>query len=280
MSERASLLVSVAFLAAVAMLSTAALDVATWYRTNRKLQVGTDTAALTAAQALPDSTSRARALAGTGRVSFSTTVVPNDTVTVERKAASPGLLGGVLTGSPSVSTKAVARAGLPSRARWAAPVAVDARIATFSSAGCPCWRRQTTLELSRSAQLLDLDGSRGGTAPSAFATWIREGFDRYMQPGWYHASPVEKVSSPLVRSALMDRYGSELLLPVYRQVRRSGEKVEYHVVGWSAFHLSGLDWHASSPRLHGWFERVIWEGMQSESRSENDFGVRTVALVS
>jgi hypothetical protein len=279
MSERASLLVSVAFLAAVAMLSTAALDVATWYRTTRKLQAGTDTAALTAAQALPDSLQKARALAGDGTVSFSTTVVPNDTVTVQRTAPSPGFMGGVLAGSPHVATKAIARAAVPSKARWAAPLAVDVRVAPLSGPGCPCWHKQTTLELDRFARLVDLDGSRGGTGAAAFATWIREGFDRYMQPGWYHASPAAKVSSPLVRSALAERYGSELLLPVYRQTRRRGEKVEYHVVGWSAFHLTGLDWNTSSPRLHGWFERVIWEGMQSESRSENDFGVRTVALV-
>jgi hypothetical protein len=278
MSERASLMVSVAFLAAVAMASTAALDVATWYRTNRKLQAGTDTAALTAAQALPDDPGRARTLAGEGEVELSTTVLPNDTVTVERKAASPGLLGGMFVRASDVSAKAVARAAVPSKARWAAPVAVDARVAPLSGPGCPCWNRAATLELGGDVRLLELDGSRGGTSPATFATWIREGFDAYMRPGWYASD--SKVSSPQVRRALAERYGSELLLPVYRQERRRGEKVEYHVVGWSAFHLTGLDWHASSHRLHGWFERVIWEGVQGESSPANDFGVRTVALVS
>jgi hypothetical protein len=279
MSERASLMVSVAFLAAVAMASSAALDVSTWYRTNRKLQAGTDTAALTAAQALPDDPTRARTLAGAGTVELSSTVVPNDTVTVERKAPSPGLLGGMFLHNSGVSARAVARAAVPTKARWAAPVAVDARVGALSEPGCPCWNTPTTLELGADATLVDLDGSRGGTKGATFATWIREGFDAYMRTGWYGSNTAE-VSSPRVRRALAERYGSELLLPVYRQTRRRGEKVEYHVVGWSAFHLTGLDWHASSHRLHGWFERVIWEGVQGESSPANDFGVRTVALVS
>jgi putative Flp pilus-assembly TadE/G-like protein len=276
MNDRASLLVSVMFLTAVAGLSAAALDVSTWYRTNRKQQAGTDGAALAGAQALPDDPRTARSLAGAGKVTFSTSVLPNDTITVRRSVPARGFLAGMLGGSAQIKTKAVARAGLLSKARWTAPIGVDARQRALSGPGCPCWNRSTTVPF----RLIDLDGSRGGTGADVFGSWIRDGFDGYMAPGWYSSDSGATLNSPQIRHALSERFGSELLFPIYHQTRRGAASVEYRVIGWAGFHLTGYSRHHNKSTLHGWFERVIWDGMQSESRSENDFGVRTVALIS
>lgn len=267
MTERGSLLVSVVFLTAVAGLSAAALDVSNWYRTQRKLQSGADGAVLAGAQALPQSPSAARTLAGDGKVTVSTAVLPNDTISISRKLSAPGVFSRMLGGSAQVEAKATARAALPSKARWASPFAVHLGHPQLSGHGCPCWKRAADVD----ARLLDL-GPSGTTA-----SWISEGFDGYMSTGWYSTSTKPDFASPRVRSALKDRVGSELLLPVYRQRQERNGKVRYRVVGWTGFHLTGFD--QTTFRLRGWFERVIWDGIQSQSGSENDFGVRTIALI-
>jgi Putative Flp pilus-assembly TadE/G-like len=272
MTERGSLFVSVAFLAAVAGLSAAALDISNWYRTNRKLQSGTDGAALAGAQALPDNPAAARKLAGGGKVTVSTTVIPNDTITVRRKQQAPGFVSSMLSGSRSVEATASARVGDLSKARFAAPIAADARHPLLAGSGCPCWNRTTTLGV----RLLDLGDDRRGTNTATIAGWIRRGFDGYLGRGWYATA---RGAAPEIRTALSERVGSDLLIPIYRQSRPGRDGVEYRVVGWAGFHLTGSDLRGSKTRLHGWFERVIWEGTQSENRSENDFGVRTIALI-
>lgn len=267
MTERGSLFVSVVFLTAVAGLSAAALDVSSWYRTNRKLKADTEGAVLAGAQALPDNLRAARSLAGDGEVTFSTDVLPNDTITVRRRLPATGFFGRMLSGPRQVEAEATARAGLPSKTRWASPVAVDERHPLLSGPGCPCWKQTTQVRV----QLLDL-GRRGTPAG-----WIRNGFDRYMSPGWYASGSSANSASPQVRSALQERVGSELLLPVYRENHRQNGAVRYRVVGWTGFHVTGFD--QTRRRLHGWFERVIWDGIQSQSGSEKDFGVRTIALI-
>jgi hypothetical protein len=266
MTERGSLLVSVVFLTAVAGLSAAALDISSWYRTNRKLQAHTDAAVLAGAQALPGNPRAARTLAGEGEVTFSTAVLPNDTITVRRKLPARGVFSQV-RGATQVEAEATARVGLPSKTRWASPVAVSEQHPQLSGSGCPCWKQKTHARV----QLLDL--GRSGTP----ATWIRNGFDRYMSSGWYATTTDAVASSPQVHGALKHRIGSELLLPVYREKRRQNGTFYYRVVGWTGFHLTGFD--ATKRRLHGWFERVIWDGIPSQSGSQNDFGVRTIALI-
>jgi Putative Flp pilus-assembly TadE/G-like len=283
MSERGSVFVSVAFLTAVAGLSAAALDVSSWYRTNRKLQSSTDGAALAGAQALPESPTAARTLVGDGTVTFSTTVVPNDTITVRRTHAAPGFFAGVLSGAREIVAEATARIGSPRKVRWAAPIGVDARHPKLSGPGCPCWKESTTLA-SRKARsgafrLIDLGRSRRGADARDHGNWIKSGFEGYTGLGWYHSDPSATIASRPVRFALRERSGSDLLFPIYRQTRGSGTAAQYRVVGWAGFHLTGFAIQGSSSTLSGWFERVIWDGIQSEFRSEHDFGVRTIALV-
>jgi Putative Flp pilus-assembly TadE/G-like len=283
MSERGSVFVSVAFLTAVAGLSAAALDVSSWYRTNRKLQSSTDGAALTGAQALPESPNAARTLVGDGTVTFSTTVVPNDTITVRRTHSTPGFFAGMLSGARQIVAEATARVGSPLKVRWAAPIGVDARHSKLSGPGCPCWNESTTLDSGKAGagafRLIDLGRSRRGAAATAHGDWIKSGFEGHMTLGWYPSDPAATIASRPVRSALQERSGSDLLFPIYRQAREGGTAAQYRVVGWAGFHLTGFEIKGSDSTLSGWFERVIWDGIQSELRSEHDFGVRTIALV-
>jgi hypothetical protein len=76
--------------------------------------------------------------------------------------------------------------------------------------------------------------------------------------------------------------GTELLFPVYDTLLGSGQNAQYHVIGWVAFHLTGYDKNRGNDyELQGYFTRVIWDGIQSQSKDQNlpDFGVYSVALV-
>ena len=51
------------------------------------------------------------------------------------------------------------------------------------------------------------------------------------------------------------------------------------MVGWVGFRLTGFDARGSSGKLDGYFTRVVWEGIQGERVTDDDFGARSVALV-
>lgn len=295
-SERGqALVVTLLFVFAVIGMAAAVLDVGSWYRADRKLQANADAAALAGAQELPESTSSASSVAldyarrndgglTAQGIRYRTTVVPNDTIEVTAERPAPGFFAKVIGfNSVQVRAKAVARAGAPSKARWAAPIGVEMTHPMLSGNGCPCWGKPTTLELDKvgpgAFHLINLDGSRGGTSPATLADWIENGLDAFMDLGWYYSDPGAKFNSSHVKDALTKRFGSELLFPIFSEVRGNGANLQYKVVGWAGFHLTGYDIKGSKSKLNGWFQRVIWEGIQSESAPERDFGVRTVRLV-
>lgn len=295
MSERGqSLVLTVVFLMVLVGMSALVLDAGSWYRADRKLQANADAAALAGAQALPEDPARAHALAldyanrndggvDASDITVSRGRVDDDTITVEAERPAPGFFANAFgLGSVQVRATASARSAVPGKARWAGPIGVDERHPLISGRRCPCWREETTLELNKvgpgAFRLLNLDGSRGGTGPGTLAEWIRTGFDGFMKLGWYYSDPGAKFNSSQVRNALTDRFGTELLFPIYRETRGGGANFEYNVVGWAGFHLTGYNIHGSNSKLFGWFERVIWEGIESED-SEDDFGVRTIALI-
>ena len=52
------------------------------------------------------------------------------------------------------------------------------------------------------------------------------------------------------------------------------------VIGWVAFHLTSFDTSGNTGDLHGWFTKVIWNGLQSNTNQHlPDFGVYSVELV-
>jgi hypothetical protein len=100
-----------------------------------------------------------------------------------------------------------------------------------------------------------------------------------MPLGAYNARSGNPFSSMDVEGSLADRIGTEILFPVYRKLIGSGTTAQYEVIGWVGFHLTGFALHGSSEKLFGYFTQVIWEGIQSETNSQPDFGARAIALV-
>ena len=100
-----------------------------------------------------------------------------------------------------------------------------------------------------------------------------------MPLNWYFSDPGAKFDSSHIQAALSTRIGTELLFPVYDDTRGGGSNFEYEVVGWVGFHLTGFDARGNSGKLDGYFTRVVWEGIQGERETDDDFGVRSVALV-
>ncbi len=101
-----------------------------------------------------------------------------------------------------------------------------------------------------------------------------------MPLNWYFSDPGAKFNSSQVKSAMQARVGDELLFPVYSDTRGGGANFEYYVIGWVGFHLTGFTAQGNGGTVSGWFERVIWEGIETEAADEeSDFGTRVVALV-
>ena len=284
---------TVVFLTVLLGMVALVLDVGSWYREQRATQSTADAAALAAAQALPESPADARVLAneyvaknggGEREITFSSRVLPNDTVTVRVERDAPGVFAKLFgISSVNVGARAVARAGGLAKARWAAPIGVDQRHPLLQCKPLPCFGEETTLDLEKvgpgAFRLLNLDGSKGGTGPGTLAEWVVRGFDGYMPLGWYRSDPGAKFNSSQVESAMNIRIGDELLFPIYLQTRENGANFEYEVHGWVGFVVTSFSGNGNHGTITGAFVRVIWEGIQSDAGTENDHGARAVALV-
>lgn len=284
-----TVLFMVALLGAVAMV----LDVGSWFREQRDTQSAADAAALAAAQALPETPSEAEVLAaeylganggGTPELTFSSTRLANDTISVKVTRQAPGVFAKLFgIDSVRVHGKASARAGAPDRARWAAPVGVDVKHPMLQCKPLPCFNTPTTLDLEKvgpgAFRLINLDGSRGGTGPPILADWITRGYDGLMPIGWYFSDPGAKFNSSHVKGAMGAKIGDELLFPVYDQTRGNGANFEYHVIGWVGFVIESFSGKGNKGTIDGQFVRVVWEGIQSETGGADDFGVRAIELV-
>jgi Putative Flp pilus-assembly TadE/G-like len=286
----------VLFVAVLMGVGAVVLDVGAWYRADRKLQATADAAALAGAHALPDSPGEASALAlqyadkndggvsGSG-LTFLQTASPSDTLRVRAQKPMPGFFSKVFgLDSVDVGATATARAGVPVAAKWAAPIGVDEKHPLLQCQPLPCFNQQTTLDLDKvgpgAFRLLNIDDSHGGTGPSTLADWIMRGYEGWMPLNWYFSDAGAKFNSSQVKNALDARIGQEMLFPVYRGTRSNGANFEYEVVGWVGFHLTGFDIKGSkNNKLHGWFTRIIWEGLLGERATDDDFGVRAVSLI-
>jgi hypothetical protein len=259
------------------------------------VQATADASALAGVTALPESTADATTLAGdyAGRngggvapadITFSSTINPNDSITVTARKQVPGFFS-KLFGLNSVTARAHAKAlsAPPGEAKWASPIGVDIKHPLLQCEPLPCFNQQTQLDLKKTGpgafRLLNIDGSHGGTSPATLEDWMRRGYEGYMPLAWYFSDPGAKFNSSHMQEILDERIGTEMLFPVYRSIRGGGSNFEYEVVGWVGFHLTGFDARGSNGKLDGWFTRVIWEGIQSERATDDDFGARTVSLI-
>jgi secretion/DNA translocation related TadE-like protein len=284
---------TVVFLVVFLGMAGLVLDVGSWFREQRSTQSAADASALAAAQALPENTATASALAsqyvaknggGVASVTFNTTSFANDTVTVRVQRDAPGVFAKLFgIDSVNVGAKASARAGSPAAAKYAAPIGVDKLHPLLAGPGCPCFNESTQLRLEKigpgAFRFLNIDGSSGGTGSQDLAAWILSGFDGYMPLGWYGSDPGAKTSSNIF-AAMKQMIGEELLFPIYSRTQGGGSNFTYEVVGWVGFLLTDfIKVQGNDKIIEGHFVRVIWEGILSTSGSSNGFGVRTIQLV-
>jgi Flp pilus assembly protein TadG len=285
---------SVVFMAALLGAVALVLDVGSWFRAQRATQSAADASALAAAQALPESTGSASTLAGqylgkngggAAITTFSSKNVANDTVTVKVTRQANGVFAKLFgIDSVDVHAKASARSGNPDEARYAAPIAVDIKHPMLQCKPLPCFNQATTLDLQKvgpgAFRLLNLDQSHGGTGGKISAGWVLYGYDGYMPLGWYGSDPGAAFNDSKFKDAMTARIGDELLFPVYDLIQGNGANLQYHVVGWVGFVVTGFTAKGNKGTVDGHFVRVIWEGIQGKSGSSAaDFGVRSVELV-
>jgi hypothetical protein len=284
------------------------LDVGSWFREQRDTQSDADAAALAAAQELPGSLSAADALGreylvkngvdSVPNITFAKKFATNDTVTVRVNRTAPGIFAKVFgIDSVEVGAKATARASGLQAARWVAPIAVNIKHEKLSCGEdveqrpVPCFGDATEITLAHlhgpgsgnaagSFSLINLDSSDSGSVGgSMIGDWIEQGFDEYMEIGKYTAVPSAEFNDSHVKGALAARMNDVLLFPIYKTITGSGTNAEFDVVGWVGFKVTSFEASGSSGKVRGAFTEVIWEGIQSNSGANLNYGVRSVALV-
>ncbi|HWH06238.1 MAG TPA: Rv3654c family TadE-like protein [Gaiellaceae bacterium] len=292
----------------VALLGAAALvlDVGSWFREQRDTQGAADAAALAAAQALPDSPAQAEVLAasyvaknrgGELTTTYGSKNLANDTVTVEVERSAPGIFAKLFgIDSVQVDARASARVGGLDQAKWVAPIVVNIKhpklnCGTANGKPVPCFGQPTKLDLHHLHQpgsgdaagsfgLINLDIDSGGnTGASTVASWMENGFDEYMGLGAYHAVPSSNFNNGQFKSALKIRLGDDLLFPIYKKITGSGQNAKYDVAGWVGFNVTSFHAGGSSGEVHGSFTKVIWEGIQSASGDNANWGALAIELV-
>ena len=293
-----AVLITILFLTVLLGASALTLDIGVFYREQRQAQATADAAALAGAQALPNDTVQAKALAkqyadsnGGGVAAADITLRddygPHDTVVVKAKRTSDSFFSKIWDiASVDVHATAAARADVPQQVRGAAPIVVNKLHPLLSGPGCPCFHVETTLPLAKDGAPgafgltdLDPDGSNGN--PN-IALWIKDGYDGYLDLGLYDSDPGASFNGNDIRDALTARLGTELLFPVYDTLTGGGSVAQYDVIGWVAFHLDAFDLHdhGNNQTLTGYFTRVICDGLQSKADQHfPDFGVYSVSLV-
>ena len=297
-----AMVLTVVFLTVLLGMAALVLDIGSWYRADRATQSTADAAALAGAQALPYDTASANTLAmqyanknggglSAADIQISKSLAPNDTIQVHIRGNAKGIftkLFGVK--SVSVGSRATARASLMQSAQYVAPIGVNIKHPKLKGgpASCPCFGsgNLTTLPLGKtgapgSFDLLNIDGSKGGTGGKILSDWITKGYSGYLPIGSYLSDTGAKWNDSLVQNALEARKNSDLLFPVYDTLAGSGANATYHVVGWVGFHITGHSASGNSGSITGWFTKVIWDGIESTASdgSNPDLGARTVKLI-
>jgi hypothetical protein len=287
------------------------LDVGSWFRTKRHLQATADAAALAGAQALPDNPGTAQAWAldyadknGGGVLGSDVTISgvygPNDTISVVARRTSPGFFSSIF-GVDSVDEKASAKArvGIPSAARYVAPIVVNSLNPQLQCDPKPCSGPAdiTLMDLHQPGSgnaagafaLLDLiQGDGGSVGDPTMADWMANGYSDLMNLGTYESVPSVKYNGNEFRTALQDQAGSGhiILFPVYDgskeiPIKNGGSNAEFTIIGWVGFRIDTVDAHGNSGTLHGEFVSYLGKGLlpaNSGSGSTN-FGYRVIQLI-
>jgi hypothetical protein len=287
------------------MMGTAALaiDVGSWYRTDRRLQGTADASALAGAQMLPGDPSGARSMAMTyagrnggdvaaGDIKIEKTFSANDTISVKAAKADPGFFSKVLgINTVNISASARARVDSPKSARYVAPMVVSCDhdfIKNCDGNGHPKFGESFGTKMLYDNMgapgafgMLNLSDKGGTPGTSEQADWILKGFDKFLDTGMYASNPGAKFSSAEIQGALEARLGTELLFPVFRTLSGTGSNAEYEIIGWIGFHLVGYEMHGHNAELEGYFTEYIAHGILASSGSviPPSFGVKSIELI-
>jgi Flp pilus assembly protein TadG len=290
-----AMVLTVLFLVGLLGMAALVLDVGSWFREKRQLQLTADAAALAGAQVLPGSPSGATALAFqyaqmNGRpvtsndITITSDLSSNDSITVQPKSNPPGLFSKLFgINAVSVGASATARAGFASQALYVAPMVVSQNHPLLGGSGCPCFGQQTTLDFGKMGApgafgMLNLVGGNGSVGSSQLASEILNGFNQYLPLGLYRSAPGAKFNSSNIQSALNARLGTVLLFPVFDTLTGNGQNAQYNIIGWVGFHLDGYYAQGNTAQLTGHFTQYIAKGIQATSGTQPDFGVRTIQL--
>jgi hypothetical protein len=293
-----AMVLMILFLAGLLGMAALVLDVGSWFREKRQLQLTADASALAGAQVLPGSPSGATSLAlqyattngrplTTNDIAISSDLSSNDTISVDAHSDAPGFfskLFGIYT--VKVGASAAARAALPAQALYVAPMVVSKFHPLLHGSGCPCFRQETTLGYDPMGApgafgMLNLSKDGGAPGSSEEGAWILHGFTKYLGLGNYQSDPGAKFSSGgNVQDALENRIGTVLLFPVFDTLTGTGQNAQYNIIGWVGFYLESYEVHGNNATLTGYFTKYIAKGVQaSPGSNEPDFGVRTIQLV-
>jgi Flp pilus assembly protein TadG len=273
------------------------IDVGTWYQTHRAQQAVADAAALAAAADLPASTSQATTDAQNyvtknggsvsgATISYSTKYTTNDTVTVQASTTAPSyFLKALGINSADVSASATATAMPLGTAYGAGPFAIYYTQSELSGNGCPCYGVSTTLNYNKVGaggfEIINIDGSSGPSGQTTLASWITNGCScSTAAPLWLWGDPGAKFNSSEVNTALSSKIGQILLFPVYDQNQSSGSNMQYHVIAFVGFKVTGFKFNGSqNGTITGSFQKVTWQGSGGSS-SPGAWSATTVQLTS
>ncbi len=283
------------------------LDVGNWFHTKRRLQGTADAAALAGAQRLPDDPSGAQTMAMSyanqnggdvagANIIVTSTVLPNDTISVRARKTDPGIFSGILgIASADIDARAKARVGPPQQAEYVAPMVVycdHPLIHNCPGNSTPDFGVATTMNYDPMGApgafgMLNLDNGNGTPGTSAETDWILHGFDKYLKLGDYRSDPGAKFSSSNIQSALDARIGTVLLFPVFRTLSGQGQNAKYEIIGWIGFHLTSYDVHGNNATLHGYFTKFIAHGILATTGGggggggtpSSSFGVTSIQLI-
>jgi Flp pilus assembly protein TadG len=295
---------SVVMLVALLGMAALAIDVSSWYQTQRHDQAIVDAAALAGAQQLPndpaDAISTAVSYASKNGVTLAPSEVKvvsvedtNDTIKVAIKRPSGAFFSRVFgIDSVQVGAKAAARASSPAKVRWVAPIVVPTTHPMLQCSPPPCGDT-TTIDLlnlhkagsgdaAGSFSLLDLiKDDNGSVASNLLGEWMQSGFPDAMELGVYEAAPSADFNSGAFQKGLKARVGDEVLFPVYQPpIVLGGSNAQFDIVGWVAFHIDSQHASGSSGSLTGHFTEFIAQGLPGGMGGETseDFGVHVVSL--
>ena len=305
-----AMVLTVVFLVVLLGMAAMVLDVGSWYRADRDTQSTADAAALAGAQALPEDPATARTLAqqyaakngglGSGTITISSKVVPNDTISVAVKRSAPGFFSkAVGVNSVSVGSTGVARSEGVTSVKYVAPIVVHYKHPLLNCTGpsshptCnPTFGVETTLDLE------DLHQKGGGNGSGAFglinlnyndpsgnigagtlAGWLHDGFDQELPLGKYYSAPSANFNNSQFQASLDYVLGREVLFPVYRLLTGPGSNAQYDIIGWVGFVITSYSATGSTGSLTGHFTSYTASGVQVTSGGNPYFGVHKVELV-